>query len=361
MSTISNERLEEITNDKMINQGSEFAKMASELLALRKERERAEPVDDSEIKWRELALQFDGHRMQAICFLKQILKELPEAEFSSAREFLKAGPLPGEEVLRNRIAALAQPAPVVPEDVLKRLLPDVEKSEFWFEHDGKILFEGVKFNNAVFEACRAAMIAAPAPSIADDSLPYDPQIAEYEQMMEAEQAQADNTSQKFESLAGRAVVADENGNLPCPFCGGRCDPNGWMGRYDDGVPMCGPECEDCGATANSIEEWNRRHTAPASVKQPSSKDAATSKASRDSDANSSPDSQATIKQSDGWIPCSERMPEEGGRYWCYVEEINSLGKSHYQWNCSWNGEDWGGEGFYGRVTHWQPLPEPPCK
>ena len=44
MSTISNERLEEITNDKMINQGSEFAKMATELLALRKERERAEPV-----------------------------------------------------------------------------------------------------------------------------------------------------------------------------------------------------------------------------------------------------------------------------------------------------------------------------
>ncbi|ELY6345185.1 DUF551 domain-containing protein [Cronobacter muytjensii] len=99
----------------------------------------------------------------------------------------------------------------------------------------------------------------------------------------------------------------------------------------------------------------------ASVKQPSSIDAATGKASRDSDANSSPDSQATIKQSDGWIPCSERIPEEGGRYWCYVEEINSLGKSHYQWNCSWNGEDWGGEGFYGRVTHWQPLPEPPCK
>ena len=46
-------------------------------------------------------------------------------------------------------------------------------------------------------------------------------------------------------------------------------------------------------------------------------------------------------EADGWIPCSERLPEEGGRYWCYVEEINSLGKSHYQWNCSWNGEDWG--------------------
>lgn len=103
--------------------------------------------------------------------------------------------------------------------------------------------------------------APPAPDIADDSLPYYPQIAEYEQMMEAEQAQADTTSKQFESLAGKAVVTDEKGNLPCPFCGGRCDPNGWMGSYDDGVPMCGPECEDCGATASSIEEWNRRSTA----------------------------------------------------------------------------------------------------
>ncbi|MDJ1452096.1 hypothetical protein [Enterobacter hormaechei] len=53
----------------------------------------------------------------------------------------------------------APPAPVsVPDGVLKSLLPDAEKSEFWFEHDGKILFEGVKFNNAVFDACRAAML-----------------------------------------------------------------------------------------------------------------------------------------------------------------------------------------------------------
>ncbi|ELY4566636.1 DUF551 domain-containing protein [Cronobacter sakazakii] len=53
--------------------------------------------------------------------------------------------------------------------------------------------------------------APPAPDIADDSLPYDPQIAEYEQMMEAEQAQADTTSQQFESLAGKAV----GGLIPC--------------------------------------------------------------------------------------------------------------------------------------------------
>ncbi|MEW7952315.1 MULTISPECIES: hypothetical protein [Enterobacter cloacae complex] len=53
----------------------------------------------------------------------------------------------------------APPVPEsVPDGVLKSLLPDAEKSEFWFEHDGKILFEGVKFNNAVFDACRAAML-----------------------------------------------------------------------------------------------------------------------------------------------------------------------------------------------------------
>ncbi|WP_312412374.1 DUF551 domain-containing protein [Pseudescherichia sp.] len=63
---------------------------------------------------------------------------------------------------------------------------------------------------------------------------------------------------------------------------------------------------------------------------------------------------------DGWIACADRMPEEGGRYWCYVEEQNSLGKSHYQWNCSWNGDEWGGEALSGRVTHWMPLPLPPA-
>lgn len=61
----------------------------------------------------------------------------------------------------------------------------------------------------------------------------------------------------------------------------------------------------------------------------------------------------------GWIPVSERLPEEGVRYWCYVEEQNSLGKSHYQWNCSWNGDVWYDNALTGRVTHWMPLPTAP--
>lgn len=61
-----------------------------------------------------------------------------------------------------------------------------------------------------------------------------------------------------------------------------------------------------------------------------------------------------------WIPVSEQLPEECGRYWCYVEEQTDLGKSHYQWNCSWNGERWWVEGEDGGiVTHWMPLPAAP--
>lgn len=63
---------------------------------------------------------------------------------------------------------------------------------------------------------------------------------------------------------------------------------------------------------------------------------------------------------DTWIPVSERLPEESGRYWCYVEEQNDLGKSHYQWNCSWNGERWWVESENGGiVTHWMPLAAAP--
>ena len=61
-----------------------------------------------------------------------------------------------------------------------------------------------------------------------------------------------------------------------------------------------------------------------------------------------------------WIPVSERMPEDSGRYWCYVEEQNDLGKSHYQWNCSWNGDRWWVESEGGGiVTHWMQLPAAP--
>lgn len=46
----------------------------------------------------------------------------------------------------------------------------------------------------------------------------------------------------------------------CPFCGGKCYPAGWakLNDKDDDSYDQGPECESCGATAQSIESWNHR-------------------------------------------------------------------------------------------------------
>ncbi|WP_426757908.1 hypothetical protein [Enterobacter cloacae complex sp. 419I3] len=126
----------------------------------------------------------DKHAVQAVADLKAgytlghadvaILNELArialaslEAEPVAWRHFQKTPTYVGYWILNDykpncsgvEPLYTAPPAPEsVPDGVLKSLLPDAEKSEFWFEHDGKILFEGVKFNNAVFDACRAAML-----------------------------------------------------------------------------------------------------------------------------------------------------------------------------------------------------------
>jgi len=57
---------------------------------------------ESNNEWRRLALQFDGHRMQALWHLEALLKDPSHAE--QARAFLSAPPLSGEEVLKQRIA-----------------------------------------------------------------------------------------------------------------------------------------------------------------------------------------------------------------------------------------------------------------
>jgi hypothetical protein len=42
---------------------------------------------------------------------------------------------------------------------------------------------------------------------------------------------------------------------PCPFCGSESiDAEGWL----DGDGNRGPECLECGATADSLGKWNRR-------------------------------------------------------------------------------------------------------
>lgn len=87
---------------------------------------RAAPVQAQEPdnEWRRLALQFDGHRMQAIGHLKYMVKDA-EAHKLSAEQFLSAGPLSGEAVLAERIKALSPVQPVaVPDGKYGRLTGD---------------------------------------------------------------------------------------------------------------------------------------------------------------------------------------------------------------------------------------------
>lgn len=48
--------------------------------------------------------------------------------------------------------------------------------------------------------------------------------------------------------------------LTCPFCASKnIDPEGWMSCEPDGSDKkTGPACDDCGASASSIEQWNTR-------------------------------------------------------------------------------------------------------
>jgi hypothetical protein len=53
----------------------------------------------------------------------------------------------------------------------------------------------------------------------------------------------------------------------CPFCGGiDIDPQFWAAQKDEDGPIVhGPGCMDCGATAETVGEWNARKDTGESV------------------------------------------------------------------------------------------------
>ncbi|WP_162619254.1 DUF551 domain-containing protein [Cronobacter sakazakii] len=261
MSTISNERLESLQRqfkEEGFNDisDSEIMQLVEENLALRKERERAEPVA--------YRYRFRPTREAAG---KWILVDTLE----------EANPLPKYEI---------QP-----------------------------------------------LYTAPPAPVADDSLPYDPQIAEYEQMMEAEQAQAGTTSQQFESLAGKAVGRSD---------GFECTP---VADLYELLTKCG-ECYDYTTSVKVAADWIKEgYSAREYVKLDRLQEAMT---------------QGSSGEADGWIPCSERMPDLKQEVLC-VNRWGDFEVAVY---------DVGyitGEPFFATIdgefhpTHWQPLPEPQCK
>ena len=64
-----------------------------------------------------------------------------------------------------------------------------------------------------------------------------------------------------------------------------------------------------------------------------------------------------------WIDANERLPNETGRYWCYVKANTDTGISHEQDNCAFNVDEqqWYSESWKGgeKVTYWRDLMEPP--
>ena len=93
-------------------------KAAAELRRLHAELQQhnAQLADETESasEWRRLALQFDGHRMQALSHLRLLTKH-PGDHCAAAVNFLAAPPLSGEQVLADRLAQLSarQASPTV--------------------------------------------------------------------------------------------------------------------------------------------------------------------------------------------------------------------------------------------------------
>ena len=68
---------------------------------------------------------------------------------------------------------------------------------------------------------------------------------------------------------------------------------------------------------------------------------------------------AELRSAQEWIPVTERLPEESGMYIITANDGHAQRVSFVQWqkkNRMWNLT---GARSYWRVTHWQPLPQPP--
>ncbi|MEW5560623.1 DUF551 domain-containing protein [Enterobacter asburiae] len=60
---------------------------------------------------------------------------------------------------------------------------------------------------------------------------------------------------------------------------------------------------------------------------------------------------------DGWVACSERMPEHGGLYLCYVQDEHEFDISHFCFEYLAAHKKFDSAGL--NITHWMPLPAAP--
>lgn len=67
---------------------------------------------------------------------------------------------------------------------------------------------------------------------------------------------------------------------------------------------------------------------------------------------------------DGWISCSERMPNDKQYVWCWGKSYGWTKCDAFEGYYDWSRNKWwavtdDGEEPASKVTHWMPLPEPP--
>ncbi|QRF11475.1 DUF551 domain-containing protein [Klebsiella africana] len=67
---------------------------------------------------------------------------------------------------------------------------------------------------------------------------------------------------------------------------------------------------------------------------------------------------------DGWISCSERMPNDKQYVWCWGKSYGWTECDTFEGYYDWSRNKWwavtdDGEEQASKVTHWMPLPEPP--
>ena len=72
----------------------------------------------------------------------------------------------------------------------------------------------------------------------------------------------------------------------------------------------------------------------------------------------------TAASKDGWISCSERMPNDKQYVWCWGKSYGWTECDTFEGYYDWSRNKWwavtdDGEEPASKVTHWMPLPEPP--
>ncbi|ELY4865837.1 DUF550 domain-containing protein [Cronobacter sakazakii] len=159
------------------------------------------------------------------------------------------------------------------------------------------------------------------------------------------QAETDTTSQQFESLARKAVVPEGWKLVPIELTKemrGKIHPFAEATCLDCGRQVVA-DCED-----NVTASWNDMLAVAPDFREISNSSTKHFRENAESSTN-------------GWIPCSERMPDF--YYSCLAADEhgdmviglpNNLKVSDRKAFCLSKGEL-----FF--ATHWQPLPEPPCK